>query len=87
MWTNGIFQSTIHRAYNIEGKTRLSMPFFFGADHDAVVEPLPSCITESNPARFNKITLGTYQKERIHLQYPEGKQDVPKSNVLKVEAS
>lgn len=77
-------QSTIHRAYNIEGKTRISMPFFFGADHDAIMETLPSCITESNPAKFNPIKIGVYQKERLHLQYPEGKQDVAKSNVVKV---
>ena len=83
MWTNGILQSTIHRAYNIEGKTRLSIPFFFGADNDAIMETLPSCITESNPAKFNSIEIGVYQKERIHLQYPEGKQEVAKSNVVK----
>ncbi|KAL4787419.1 hypothetical protein BJX76DRAFT_3950 [Aspergillus varians] len=83
MWTNGIFQSTIHRAYNIEGKTRLSLPFFFGADYDAIMETLPSCITEENPARFNPVQIGVYQKERLHLQYPEGKKEATKSNVVK----
>ncbi|ERS96173.1 hypothetical protein HMPREF1624_07709 [Sporothrix schenckii ATCC 58251] len=83
MWTNGLLQSTIHRAYNIEGKTRLSMPFFFGADNEAVIEAFPSCVTADNPARFNPIQIGSYHKERIHLQYPEGKAVAPKAVVIK----
>jgi isopenicillin N synthase-like dioxygenase len=84
MLTNGIFKSTIHRAYNIEGKTRLSIPFFFGVDNEAIVEPIPSCVSETNPSQFNPIQIGAYHRERIHLQYPEGKKEVPKANVLKV---
>ncbi|KAL1631159.1 hypothetical protein SLS56_004548 [Neofusicoccum ribis] len=84
MWTNGIFQSTVHRAYNKDGQTRLSIPFFFGADQDAMIEPLPSCVSAKTPAKFNRVQIGSYQKERLHLQYPEGKQEnVPKSNVVR----
>lgn len=82
MLTNGIYQSTIHRAYNIEGKTRLSIPFFFGVDNEVVVEPLPAFINETNPKRFNPIQIGAYHRERIHLQYPEGKKEAPKANLI-----
>ena len=65
--------STIHRAYNTKGATRVSMPFFFGADHDATMETLPSCITKKSPAKFKPMNIGEYQKAQIHLVYPEGK--------------
>lgn len=73
MWTNNRLKSTVHRAYNTQGETRCSIPFFFGADPDAVVKTLPSCITPENPAKFKPITIGEFHKREIHKVYPEGK--------------
>ncbi len=81
LWTNGIFMSTIHRAYNIEGKTRLSVPIFFGADDEAVIKTLPTCITPENPLKFKPVTSGDYYRDQIHLQYPDGKKSAPVSAV------
>ena len=41
-WTNDHFQSTVHRAINISGKERFSIPIFWGADDDKRIKPLES---------------------------------------------
>lgn len=71
MWTNDLFLSTIHRAYNKEGKVRYSIPFFFGADYDAVMETLPSCISEARPLKYKPITAGAHVRQRLNMTYPK----------------
>ncbi|WP_242910666.1 isopenicillin N synthase family dioxygenase [Actinomadura terrae] len=44
LWTGGRWVSTMHRVVNPERadtSSRLSIPFFFQPNHDAVIEPLP----------------------------------------------
>ncbi|GAA2428845.1 hypothetical protein GCM10010191_47520 [Actinomadura vinacea] len=44
LWTGGRWVSTMHRVVNpdrADTSSRLSIPFFFQPNHDAVVEPLP----------------------------------------------
>lgn len=77
MWTNDIFLSTIHRAYNKEGKVRYSIPFFFGADYDAVMETLPSCISEARPLKYKPITAGAHVRERLNRTYPKTATEQP----------
>lgn len=50
--TNGIFKSTIHRATNLTGEQRYSVPFFFGVDYDATVSVIESCVSEGNPLKY-----------------------------------
>ncbi|KAL3459730.1 hypothetical protein BJX64DRAFT_278961 [Aspergillus heterothallicus] len=71
MWTNDLFLSTIHRAFNREGKARYSIPFFFGADYNAVMETLPSCITAARPVKYKPITAGEHVRMKLNLTYPK----------------
>lgn len=50
--TNGIFRSTVHRATNLTGQERYSVPFFFGVDYDATVSVIESCVSEGNPLKY-----------------------------------
>jgi len=58
LWTNGLFQSTVHRVVSSAGVERMSMPFFFEPNFECLVECLPSCCGEGNPARFAPVTAG-----------------------------
>ncbi|KAL5633539.1 hypothetical protein ACGC1H_003884 [Rhizoctonia solani] len=72
-WTNDIFKSTVHRAINRSGVRRYSIPLFFGTDYDVKLEVLPSCISETRPARYEPILAGEYVKSRLEETYAHSK--------------
>ncbi|CAE6478910.1 unnamed protein product [Rhizoctonia solani] len=63
-WTNDIFKSTVHRVINKPGVRRISIVLFFGADEDVTVETLPSCVSDSRPARYEPLLAGDFLKLR-----------------------
>ena len=60
-WTNEEWISTLHRvaAPRVGGTLvpRRSAAYFHDGNVDAVIEPLPSCVTEGNPARYQPVTV------------------------------
>jgi isopenicillin N synthase-like dioxygenase len=68
-WTNGYFQSTIHRAINRTGKQRYSIPLFFGTNPDVEIAVLESCQSAGNPPKFDPIQAGAYVEQRITETY------------------
>lgn len=67
--TNNRLKSTTHRVTNppkeLMGTSRYSVPFFLHPRSDMKLNCLPSCITESNPKRYEDITAGEYLMERL----------------------
>lgn len=68
--TNGLYTSTVHRVINTSGVARYSIPFFLDLDYDAVVEPVPTCVSEENPAKGEPFTCGEYKYSRFVAVYP-----------------
>lgn len=64
-WTNGEFVSTPHRVINNSGRERVSFPFFFGANYDCVVRPLPQFVSEERPAQFPPTRCGLWTENMI----------------------
>jgi isopenicillin N synthase-like dioxygenase len=56
-WTNDRFLSTEHRVLNATTKDRYAVPFFYLPTPGVEVAPLPSCVSEANPARYEPITF------------------------------
>ncbi|KAF8993503.1 hypothetical protein BDQ17DRAFT_135183 [Cyathus striatus] len=50
-WTNDIFKSTVHRAINLSGVERYSIPLFFGTDYNVKLEPIPGCVSPERPLK------------------------------------
>lgn len=67
--TNDIYSANMHRVVNTSGRERYSMAFFVDADFDAVIEPLPSCVTDSNPRRYKPVTCGEHKFGRFAASY------------------
>lgn len=60
-WTNDRWPSTLHRVINrVSGRDRWSIAYFFDLDADAVIEPLPSCVSDQRPARYPALTAGEH---------------------------
>lgn len=73
--TNDIYLANMHRVINTSGRERYSIPFFIDADFEAVIAPLPSCVSEANPQRYQPVTCGAHKFGRFvasyaHLQKP-----------------
>lgn len=73
--TNDIYLANMHRVINTSGRERFSIPFFIDADFDAVIAPLPSCVSDANPRRYEPVTCGAHKFGRFvasyaHLQKP-----------------
>jgi isopenicillin N synthase-like dioxygenase len=74
-WTNGRFRSTAHRALPpLEGH-RYAIPYFMGPHMDTLIECLPSCRDDANPAQYPPITYDDYVSWWYDSNYPVADQE------------
>jgi isopenicillin N synthase-like dioxygenase len=53
-WTNGLWKSTMHRVIHRGQQYRISVPFFYEPNFDAMVRPLEKCVQESGKAPIHQ---------------------------------
>ncbi|MDB5373089.1 MAG: 2OG-Fe(II) oxygenase [Belnapia sp.] len=70
-WSNHTFLATPHRVTNRSGQERYAIPFFMDCDYDAVMAPLPSCVTPENPAHYRPFTYLQFMEEYSGANYGE----------------
>ena len=67
--TNGLLPSTTHRVVNPPAPynevSRYSIPFFLHFNPDVMIEALPQCVSDENPAKWPPITADDYLMERL----------------------
>lgn len=68
-WTNDRFRATRHRVINVSGKERVSMACFGNTNYHAMIECIPSCFSDQNPARYPPKTSGQYLMDAIKRTY------------------
>ena len=59
-WTNDLYQSNLHRAANVSGEARISIPFFASPADSAVIQYVESCQSADNPPRYAPVVAGEY---------------------------
>jgi len=68
-WTNDRWISTLHRvaAPRLNGVLvpRRSAAYFHDGNVDAVIAPLPSCVDDEHPARYQPVTVGQHLAEKL----------------------
>jgi isopenicillin N synthase-like dioxygenase len=66
-WTNDRWVSTMHRVASPGGNmpSRQSIAFFHNTSHDALIECIPTCSDDANPARYAPVEAGRYLFERF----------------------
>ena len=70
-WTNGLYNSNMHRVRNNDGtgRNRHSIPFFYGPNHDAMIECLPTCTDAEHPPLHPPITAAEHLYEMFRRSY------------------
>ncbi|MBR0752170.1 isopenicillin N synthase family oxygenase [Bradyrhizobium jicamae] len=69
-WTNGTYNSNMHRVNNnTSRKDRYSIPFFYSPNPDAIIEAIPTCVTPENPRRFVTCTAAEHIGEMFRRSY------------------
>lgn len=62
-YSNDRFAPTPHRVVNANNEMRYAIPFFFGPDNDAVIRPVPSCVTAENPSRYEPLLYEDHRRK------------------------
>jgi isopenicillin N synthase-like dioxygenase len=68
LWTGNLYQSTPHRVVHKGDKARISIPFFFEPNFDAVIEPLPLCenlFADKTPMTFEPRMYGDHVTTKV----------------------
>jgi isopenicillin N synthase-like dioxygenase len=65
MWTNDLYTSNLHRAANISGAARISIPFFASPNGGAIIRCIETCQSPENPPRYPPVTAGEYIRSLI----------------------
>lgn len=68
-WTNGVYSSNMHRVKNRSGGERYSVPYFYGPNADAVIEPMPGCVDADRPRKFERCTAEQHTAEMFRRSY------------------
>lgn len=68
-WTNHRFLATPHRVTNRSGRERYAIPFFMDCDYDAVMAPIPTCVTPDNPPRYPPFTYLDFMTQYAGANY------------------
>ncbi|SDE09267.1 isopenicillin N synthase family dioxygenase [Belnapia rosea] len=68
-WTNHTFLATPHRVTNRSGQERYAIPFFMDCDYEAVMAPVPTCVTPENPPRYPPFTYLEFMNEYSGANY------------------
>ena len=69
-WSNNVFRSTKHRVRLPEAnQQRYSIAFFCQPDADADIVCLPTCQSETNPAKYAPVKSGDYLLSRLRATY------------------
>jgi isopenicillin N synthase-like dioxygenase len=65
-WTNGEWKSTLHRVIHRGSDYRVSVPFFFEPNFDAIIRPLDICIRRTGgKAIFDEVKYGDHLVGKI----------------------
>ncbi|CAK8562449.1 unnamed protein product [Lathyrus sativus] len=72
IYSNGLYESTLHRVINNSPKYRVSIVYFYETNFDTAVEPLDTYKTRTNGnKRFERTVYGEHLVRKVHTNFVE----------------
>lgn len=66
VWSNGIYQPTLHRVVNNSPRYRVSVAFFYESNFDTTVEPVEFCREKTGGvAKYEKVVYGEHLVQKV----------------------
>ncbi|KAL3688771.1 hypothetical protein R1sor_015080 [Riccia sorocarpa] len=66
IWSNGLYMPTVHRVLNDNSKYRVSVPYFYEPNFDALVKPLDSCKqVTGGESKFASVVYGEHLTKKV----------------------
>ena len=62
-YSNDRYTPTPHRVINDNNTPRHAIPFFFGPGLDAIIKPVPSCVSADNPAKYEPLLYADHRRK------------------------
>jgi isopenicillin N synthase-like dioxygenase len=62
-YSNDRYIATPHRVINNNNQLRHAIPFFYGPGLDAVIAPVPSCVSADNPAKYEPLLYADHRRK------------------------
>ncbi|MBS0638432.1 MAG: isopenicillin N synthase family oxygenase [Proteobacteria bacterium] len=62
-YSNDRYKPTPHRVINASRSLRHAIPFFYGPSLDAIIQPVATCVSESDPARYEPLLYADHRRK------------------------
>ena len=62
-YSNDRYTPTPHRVINDNNTLRHAIPFFYGPGLEATIEPVPTCVSADNPARYQPLLYADHRRK------------------------
>jgi isopenicillin N synthase-like dioxygenase len=62
-YSNDRYMPTPHRVINDNNTLRHAIPFFYGPGLDAIVEPVPTCVSAEHPAKYEPLLYADHRRK------------------------
>lgn len=62
-YSNDRYTPTPHRVINDNNATRHAIPFFYGPGLEAIIEPVPTCVSAENPAKYPALLYADHRRK------------------------
>jgi len=61
-YSNDRYRPTPHRVINANASVRHAIPFFYGPSLEAVIRPVPTCVSEVMPAKYEPLLYADHRR-------------------------
>jgi isopenicillin N synthase-like dioxygenase len=66
IWTNGMYRPTLHRVVHKHcTKSRISIPFFYEPNYEAIVKPFPELVAVTNEPEIAGVRYGSHLEAKV----------------------